>query len=297
MIGEHVYVNGEFVARDQAKVSVFDHNFTYGDGIFEGLQAVNGSIFKLEAHIDRLYRSARYLGFEIPLSPEAFAEAVLETARRNRLRDGYLRPIVSRGTGPMGIRNMDKLGPPTVVIVVQREATEDRRQAFEVGVSAHVVSVRRIPPECIDPRVKSCNYINNILAYLETKRAGADTAIMLDTQGYVAEGYGSNIFAVYKGSVLTPPLGNILEGLTRQTVMELCQALGLPLREPLMTVYDLMTADEVFESATMAELTPIVSIDGRTVGTGKVGPVTRRLHDELRELMRSGKQSRAIHGV
>lgn len=293
MIGEIVYVNGKFVEREHATVSVFDHGFVYGDGIFEGLQAVNGGIFKLEAHLARLYRSARYMGFEIPLEPEAFALAVAETARRNDLRDGYLRPMVSRGTGPMGIRNMDKLGPPTVVIVAQHEHPGSHAQ-LERGLAAHVVSLRRIPPECLDSRVKSCNYANNILAYIEARHAGADTAIMLDVQGHVAEGHGSNLFAVRDGVVLTPPLGSILEGLTRETILEISQEQRIPCRETAMTVYDLVTADEVFETATLSEVSPIVSIGGRCIGSGRAEPFTLRLHEALRRVMASGVHSRAI---
>jgi branched-chain amino acid aminotransferase len=294
MIGDIVYVNGAFVKKDEASVSVFDHGFVYGDGIFEGLQAVNGGVFKLDAHLARLYRSARYMGFAIPLAREAFAEAVLETARRNGLCDGYLRPIVSRGAGPMGIRHLDKLGPPTIVIVAQHEHVEDRARVFERGLAGHVVSLRRIPSECLDARVKSCNYINNVLAYVEAKQAGADAAIMLDIHGNVAEGYGSNLFAVRDGVVMTPPLGNVLEGITRETVLEICRAEGIPCREPAMTVYDLVTAEEVFETATLAEVTPIVSIDGRVVGDGRPGSLTRRLHAELKRVMASGAHSRAI---
>lgn len=294
MIGEHVYVNGTFFPKDEAKVSVFDHSFVYGDGVFEGLQVVAGGVFKLTEHVDRLYRSARYLMMEVPLPPAAMTEAILETARRNRLRDGYLRPIVSRGVGPMGVRNMHRLGPGTVVIVAQHERIEDKGQVFERGERAHVASVRRIPPECIDSRAKTCNYINNILAYLEARHAGADTAIMLDMQGYVAEGYGSNIFAVGGGTVMTPPLGNILAGITRATVFELCAELGIRVEERPMTVYDLTTADEAFESASMSELVPIVEIDGRRIGNGVPGPICGRLHAALRDLMRSGRQSTPI---
>jgi branched-chain amino acid aminotransferase len=294
MIGEIVYVNGTFVHKDEAKISVFDHNFIYGDGVFEGLQAVNGGIFKLRQHIDRLYQSARFLAIEIPMTPEKFIGDVLETGRRNRLKDGYMRPVVSRGVGPVGVRNMDELGPPTIVIIAQHEKIEDRRSAFESGISAHVASVRRIPPECMDPRVKTCNYINNILAYMEAKHAGAHTAIMLDMQGYVSEGYGNNLFAVKDGVLLTPPIGNILAGITRETVLELAAKHEIKTLERPMTVYDFVNADEVFESATMAELTPIVEIDGRKVAEGKVGQITGRLHRELRTLMERGEESARI---
>ncbi len=294
MIGEYVYLNGEFVPSGEARVSVFDRSFVYGDGVFEGLQAVNGGVFRLDAHIDRLYRSARYLGFEVPMPKPAMVAAVLETARRNNLRDGYLRPIVSRGVGPIGVRHTERLGPGNVVIVAQHERVEDRAEVFAAGERAHVVSLRRIPPDCMDSRAKTCNYINNILAFLEARTAGASTAIMLDLQGYVAEGYGSNVFAVRGGVVETPPTGNILEGITRGVVLELCAELGLAARQRPMTTYDLVVADEVFESATMAELVPIVEIDGRRIGDGRPGPVLGKLHRALRERMASLRESALI---
>jgi branched-chain amino acid aminotransferase len=292
MIGDFVYINGQFFGRDDAKISVFDHGFIYGDGIFEGLQASNGSIFRLDAHMDRLYRSAKYMEIEIPLTRGAFVSAILETAQRNNLRDGYMRPVVSRGAGPTGLRNMDKLGSPTVVILVQHE-TEGKHQGDE-GVAAHVTSIRRIPSECIDSRVKSCNYINNILAYLETRHCGAETAIMLDLQGNVSEGYANNIFCVDGDTVITPPLGNVLAGITRQVIIELCRTLEIPLLERPLTVYDLVTGTEAFESSTLGEIIPLRSVDSQVIGTGAVGPVTIRLRQELRKLIASGTQSTMI---
>jgi branched-chain amino acid aminotransferase len=295
MIGEFVYINGDLVPHAEAKISVFDHNFVYGDGVFEGLQAVNGGIFRLADHVERLYRSARFLSIEIPLTPAQMISAILGTARRNRMRDGYVRPMISRGVGPMGVRNMHKLGPPTIVIVAQHEEVAGGKDTTSKGIRAHVASIRRIPPECLDSRVKSCNYVNNIMAYLEAQAAGCDTAVMLDMQGYVAEGYGNNICAVERGSLVTPPIGNILAGITRAAVIELAQKQGIPVVERAMTVYDLVCADEVFETATMAEIVPIAEIDGRKVGDGGVGPVTKRLHADLRRLMASGEQSAPIY--
>jgi branched-chain amino acid aminotransferase len=295
LIGDEVYINGAFHHKDEAKISVFDRSFVYGDGIFEGLQAVNGGVFQLEAHIDRLYRSARYLGFEIPIGRAEMIEGILETARRNKLREGYLRPIVSRGVGPIGVRHTMTLAPGNVVIVAQHELAGDRAEIFAKGERAHVASQRRIPPDCLDSRAKTCNYINNIMAFIEAKRAGADTAIMLDMQGYVAEGYGTNIFAVRDAVVETPPVGNILEGITRNTVIEICGMLGIETRQRAMTVYDLVTADEVFESATLAELVPIVEVGGRCIGGGQPGPVVRRLHEALRARMQSLRDSTSIY--
>lgn len=292
MIGDFVYVNGQYFPAQDAKISVFDHGFIYGDGVFEGLQASNGAIFRLEAHMDRLYRSAKYMEIEIPLTRGAFISAILESAQRNKLRDGYMRPVVSRGAGPTGLRNMDKLGPPTVVIIVQHE-TEGKHAG--TGVTAHVTSIRRVPSECLDSRVKSCNYINNILAYLETRHCGAETAIMLDLQGNVSEGYANNIFAVDGDTVVTPPLGNVLAGITRDVIIELCRSLSIPIQERPLTVYDLVTGSEVFESSTLGEIVPIASIDGQTIGKGSPGPVTSRLHRELRKLIDSGAQSTRIY--
>jgi branched-chain amino acid aminotransferase len=289
MIGPIVYLNGDFLSKEDAKVSVFDHGFIYGDGVYEGLQVVNGTVFLLREHIERLFNSARYLGFEIPLGFDAVCEAILETARRNDLRNGYMRPIVTRGTGPLGIRNMDRLSPPTVVVMAQYESIEERRKAWNAGITAQIVSVRRIPPECLDSRAKTCNYLNNIMAYLEAKAAGADTAIMLDTEGYVAEAYTSNLFCVKNGTVLTPSLGHILGGITRATLLRICGELGIPAREGNLTVYDLYTADEVFECGTMAEVRPLLKINGRVIGNGEAGATGARIHAQLRKLMESGK--------
>jgi branched-chain amino acid aminotransferase len=292
MIGDFVYINGEFFAPQDAKVSVFDHGFIYGDGIFEGLQAANGGIFRLDAHMDRLYRSAKYMEIEIPLTRGAFIAAILETAQRNNLREGYMRPVVSRGAGPTGLRNMDKLGPPTVAIITQHE-TEGKHQPGK-GVAAHVTSIRRIPSECLDSRVKSCNYINNILAYLETKHCGAESAIMLDLHGNVSEGYANNIFAVDGSTVVTPPLGNVLAGITRDVIIELCRSQEIPIVERPLTVYDLVTGSEAFESSTLGEVVPIATIDGQVIGDGTPGPVTNRIRLALRKLIDSGRESTPI---
>lgn len=285
MIGDVVYVNGEYLSKDNAKISVFDHNFVYGDGVFEGLQLSGGIVFKLREHIDRLFKSCRYMQIDLPLSREQYARIVCETASKNKLRDGYMRVIVTRGVGPTGIRNMDQLVGPTVVVIGQHEDINKKAGVFKNGCRAIVSSYRRVPPDSVDSRVKTCNYINNILAYLEAKHAGADTAIMLDNTGYIAEGYGSNIFAVTDGVLRTPPEGNILAGITRSTILGICKDLGIEAHETRMTLYDLTTADEVFESASMLEIGPIVSITGTRIGDGKVGPITRKLHEALRREM------------
>lgn len=288
MIADIVYVDGAFVAKEDAKVSVFDHGFVYGDGAFEGLQIVNGYIFKFEAHLDRLEDSIRYLGFSLPISRAELRELILETARRNKLENGYIRPIITRGAGPLGIRNMSELARPTIVIMAQYEKIESRREKWDGGITAQVVSVRRVPAASLDSRAKTCNYINNILAYLEGRAAGADTAIMLDAEGNVAEAYSSNLFIVKNGKVATPALGSILSGITRGLILDLCRKEGLEATEARLSTYDLLTADEVFECGTMAEVRPLIKIDGRTIGDGAPGPIARKLHGLLRAMMEAG---------
>ncbi len=294
MIADIVYVNGSFVKKEDAKVSVFDHGFIYGDGAFEGLQIVNGHVFQLAAHLDRLEDSVHYLGFSMPMTQAELQELILETARRNKIDNGYVRPIITRGSGPLGIRNMSELGKPTVVIMCQFEKIEARRAKWDKGITAQVVSVRRIPAASMDTRAKTCNYINNILAYLEAQAAGAETAIMLDAEGNVAEAYSSNLFVVKDGKVVTPSLGSILNGVTRRLLLDLCHQNNLPATEGRLSTYDLVTADEVFECGTMAEVRPLVTINGRTIGGGKPGPITKQLHGLLRDMMESGKHGEPI---
>lgn len=290
MIGEHVYINGGFQPKEKAQVSVFDHGFIYGDAVFEGVAVAEKAIFKLDAHLDRLADSARYLGIAYPENGGLRAAAI-ETARRNGLVEGYLRILLTRGAGPVGIRNMDQLSAPTTVVIAQHEKREGRRHIYENGLSAIISSYRRTPSECVDAKAKTCNYINNILAYQEARAAGADTAIMLDIDGRVAEGYAANLFIVRDGGVLTPALGSILNGITRQTVLTLCEQLGLRAREASLTTHDLYCADEVFETGSLAEIKPIRAIGGRAIGKGAPGPIARRIHEALRGLMASKSDS------
>jgi branched-chain amino acid aminotransferase len=290
MIGDWVHVAGSMRQRDEAVVSVFDHGFLYGDGVFEGIAVVKRSIFKLNEHLDRLLDSANYLRIDAPGREDILA-AVLETARRNSLDEGYLRVVLTRGAGPVGIRNMDKLGAPTLVVIAQHETRAARASVYENGLRAVVSSVRRVPPQCVDGKAKTCNYINNILAYLEARHAGADTAILLDTEGYVAEDYAANLFVVVNRTVKTPILGSILNGITRQTLLQLCRDEGRVTMESRLTTHDLYCADEVFETGSLAEVKPITSIGGRPIGFGCPGPVTQELHRGLRELMESGSCS------
>ncbi|MDI3316356.1 MAG: branched-chain-amino-acid transaminase [Bacillota bacterium] len=285
-MGQVVYLNGEFVPVEEAKVSVYDHGFLYGDGVFEGIRMYSGRVFKLEEHIRRLYHSARVIDLEIPLAPEQMSQAVLETCRRNDLDDGYIRLVVSRGPGDLGL-DPRKCSRPTVTIIVDRIALFPA-SLLEKGLTAVTASTRRTAVDALDPRVKSLNYLNSVLAKIEGNLAGVDEILMFNHEGYVCEGTGDNVFIVRDGRVLTPPayLG-ILEGITRATVIDLARELGIEAGETVFTRYDLYTADECFLTGTAAEVVPVTVIDGRPVGDGRPGPVTRRLREAYFEYARS----------
>ena len=282
-MGTVVYVNGRFVAKEEATVSVYDHGFLYGDGVFEGIRVYHGRIFKLDAHVDRLFDSAHTLGIQIPLSRPEMTRAIIETVRRTGLRDAYIRPVVSRGPGDLGIDPRKCPRPNVIVIVdtIQLYAEE----AYRKGLRMITTSTRQRPVDVLNPRIKTCNYLNNILARMEVNLVGVDEGLMLTTQGYVAECTADNIFIVKSGRVLTPPahLG-ILEGVTRQTVLDLCGPLGVPAGEQILTLHDMYGADECFLTGTGGELGPVVELDGRTIGTGRPGPVTLRILGAFREL-------------
>jgi branched-chain amino acid aminotransferase len=282
---QQVYLNGRFVPREEARISVFDHGFLYGDGVFEGIRAYHGRIFRLEQHLDRLYDSARALLLEVPLSREAMREAILETVRRNGLREAYIRPIVSRGVGDLGL-DPRKCRGATVVIIVDAIQLYPP-QAYERGLRAVTARTRKIRPDMLNPRIKSLNYLNNILARIEANQADVDEAVMLSHDGYVCECSADNIFIVRRGEVWTPPphLG-ILQGVTRDAVLDLAREAGLPALERVFTLHDLYTADEAFLTGTGAEVGPVVEVDGRPIGDGRPGPVTRQLMEAFRALVR-----------
>jgi len=276
---EYVYINGVFVPREEAKISVWDHGLLYGDGVFEAIRVYDWNIFKLKEHIDRLFESAKAIMINIPLSKDELISKTVEIVKKNNLRYGYIRIIVTRGVGPMGVdpRNCKK---PTIIIM-----TERREPIWgERPIVAITSSIRRIPPECIDPKIKSLNYLNNILAKIEAINAGADAAIMLNIQGYVSEASTENIFIVKNSVLYTPPLeAGILRGITRETIMEIAKDLNIPVFERNLTIHDLYTADEVFLVGTAAELAPVVKIDGRIINDGKPGPIFRRIYEEYRK--------------
>ncbi len=282
-----VYVNGKMVPWREATVSVFDRAFQYGDGVFEGLRCYDGRIFKLTEHVGRLFRSASAVGIEIPLTGEQFKEAVKRVIRENGFRDAHIKPVVSRGTAwKLGLdpRNTTE---PTVVIPARPigKSMFDAEKGFKMAS----VSVRKVPAMCLDPRIKSCNYLVHILARREALASGADEAVIYDLGGNVAEGAGDNIFVVRNGRLHTPPLQDALEGITRQAVIELAGRMGLELLETRLTSYDLYNADEIFVTGSGAGIVGVTEVDKRRVSSGGTGPVTRSLMQAYEEEVKKGE--------
>ncbi|HNB03124.1 MAG TPA: branched-chain-amino-acid transaminase [Methanoregulaceae archaeon] len=270
-----IYIDGKYLPKEEAHISVFDHGFLYGDGVFEGIRAYNGRVFRLQEHLDRLYDSARTIDLKVPVPKEEMAGIILEVLRRNKLSNGYIRPLVTRGVGDLGLD--PRKCPIASVIVIAVEWGAMYGDLYEKGLKAITVSVRRNPAEALPPNVKSLNYLNNILGKIEANYKGGDEAIFFDTNGYMSEGSGDNIFIVKNGVIFTPPTLNNLRGITRAVVLEIAKSHGLTLVEQNLGYYDMYSADEVFVTGTAAEVAPIVLIDGRAIGTGKPGPVTRQL--------------------
>lgn len=277
-----VWLNGELVTKSQAKVSVFDHGFLYGDGVFEGIRAYNGRVFMLDEHLDRLYESAKSIWLTIPMTKEEMKEAILKTLRANGLKDAYIRVVVSRGEGDLGL-DPRKCSKPNVVVITDKIELFPE-EFYERGIEMVTVSVRRNSPQALNPNIKSLNYLNNILAKIEAINAGKPEGLMLTIDGYVAEGTGENIFIVKKGVILTPPAHmGILKGITRQVVINLACESGISVREEVLTLHDVYTADECFITGTAAEIMPVVKLDGRTIGDGVPGPITKALIKKFRQ--------------
>ncbi|MFC4809021.1 branched-chain-amino-acid transaminase [Paenibacillus sp. GCM10023250] len=282
MAEQVIYLNGNYVSKEDAKVSVFDHGFLYGDGIFEGIRIYNGNIFKCKEHLDRLYDSAKSIMLDIPLSYGEMEAALVETIRRNELRDGYIRLVVSRGPGNLGL-DPTRCPAAWVIIIVEQLAIYSE-EAYRNGLVSVSVSQRRNLPDALNPKIKSLNYLNNVLVKIQANLAGVGEAIMLNAQGYVAEGSSDNIFIVKRGVVYTPPCYvGALEGITRATIIELCAKLGYALKEEPFTLHDVYVADEVFFTGTAAEVIAVREVDGRTIGEGKAGPITSQLLAEFRK--------------
>ena len=281
-----IYIDGKYFDEKTAKVSVFDHGLLYGDGIFEGIRAYNGRVFKLDEHIERLFCSARAILLKIPMSAKALAEAVVQTCRRNKIRDGYIRLVVTRGIGSLGL-NPHTCKRPSVIIIagkIQLYPVEFYKRGLEIIT---VPTVRNLH-SALNPAIKSLNYLNNVMAKIEAINGGCEEAIMLNAQGFVSECTGDNIFALKGKQLFTPPLSaGALYGITRGVVMELARQNGLTVSEPDLTRYDLFNADECFLTGTGAEIIAVVKIDGRVIGNGRPGPVTGRLVKRYSELTKS----------
>ena len=278
-----VFLNNRLVPERDARVSVFDHGLLYGDGVFEGIRSYNRRVFMLEEHLDRLHRSAQAICLTIPLSRRALAGAVIATCKANRCYDGYIRLVVTRGVGELGLNPYLCKKPQIVIIAASIQLYP--KALYEEGLAIVTVGTLRNHTEAINPNIKSLNYLNNVLAKIEAINAGCMEAILLNAQGFVAEATGDNIFALRGQTLVTPPRwAGALEGITRAVVMRLAAERGCTVREDTLTRYDLYTADEVFLTGTAAEVVPVVKIDRRAIGSGKPGPVTRALVRAFREL-------------
>jgi len=278
-----IYIDGRLVPREDARISVFDHGLLYGDGVFEGLRIYNRRIFRLEAHLERLFASAQAIGLTIPLGRDALAEAVRETVRANRQESGYIRLIVTRGDGPLGLDPTTCPHPRTIIIVADLAVYPPA--LYSAGIRVITAATRQVAAASVDPRIKSLNYLKNVLARLEAHAAGAAEALMLNAEGFVAECTADNVFALRGDRLLTPPATEgALDGITRAVVRELAPAQRLRWCEERLGRYDLFVADECFLTGTGAELIPVVALDGRQIGTGTPGPVTCRLSAALHTL-------------
>ena len=281
-----VWIDGEYVPMEEAKVSVFDHGYLYGDGVFEGIRAYGGKVFRLEEHVKRLFDSAKAIWLAIPMTPDEMEERINDAVRENGLSDAYIRVVVSRGKGDLGL-DPRKCPKPTVVIIAA-SITLYPEEFYDKGLEVITAAAPRVPSQCLDPRIKSCNYLNNIMAKIEGINAGVIEVVMLNLQGQVAECSGDNAFVLKDGVIRTPPeTAGILKGITRSAVMELARGDGREVVEAPLCLYDLYTADEMFLTGSAAEVIGVVKIDGRVIGDGKPGPLTRRLRDLFQELVRS----------
>jgi branched-chain amino acid aminotransferase len=271
-----IYIDGKYLNEKDARISVFDHGLLYGDGIFEGIRAYNGRVFRLKEHIDRLFYSAKAILLTIPRSHSQVIEAVLETCRRNKIRDGYIRLVVTRGVGGLGL-NPNRCKKPSLIIIADKIQLYPV-EMYERGLEIITVPTVRNLHSALNPAIKSLNYLNNILAKIEANNGGCEEAIMLNSEGYVSECTGDNVFIIKAGQMFTPPLSaGALYGITRSVVIDMAREASVAVSEPNLTRYDLFNADECFLTGTGAELIPVVKIDGRVIGTGKPGPITRSL--------------------
>jgi branched-chain amino acid aminotransferase len=282
-----VYIGGKLFDKADAKISVYDHGLLYGDGVFEGIRAYSGRVFKLKEHIDRLYESAQSIHLKVPIPRDEMARAIVETLGVNALTDAYIRVIVTRGAGSLGL-DPRKTTDPQIIIITDAISLYPE-ELYKSGLKIVTAGTLRNHPSALNPRIKSLNYLNNIMAKIEGTNAGCLEALMLNHKGEVAECTGDNIFVVRKGSLHTPPIdAGILEGITRNAVIDLAHEAGIQVHERSMDRHDVYTADECFLTGTAAEVIPVVECDGRAIGTGKPGPLTLELHERFHNLVRKG---------
>jgi branched-chain amino acid aminotransferase len=280
-----VYINGRFYDQHDARISVYDHGLLYGDGVFEGMRAYNGRVFRMQQHLDRLWESAQAIWLRIPQTKDQIAAAIEETLRLNALRDAYIRLVVTRGAGTLGL-DPNRCADPQVIIITDH-ITLYPQEFYDRGLEIVTAATIRNHPAALSPRIKSLNYLNNILAKIEGLKAGCIEALMLNTAGQVTECTGDNVFIVRRGELFTPPLdAGILAGVTRQAVMELAQQAGIAVHEMPLTRHDLYVADECFLTGTAAEVIAVVKIDNRVIGSGTPGPITRDLTERFHRLAR-----------
>jgi len=280
-----IHINGKLYDKEDAKVSVYDHGLLYGDGVFEGIRSYNGKVFRMRAHLDRLWYSAKAIWLTIPITKDEMAKAIEDTLAANGIQDGYIRVVVTRGSGTLGL-DPNRCSDPQVIIITDRISLYPE-ELYRKGLEIVTVSTARNHPAALSPRVKSLNYLNNILAKIEGLQAGCIEALMLNHKGEVAECTGDNIFLVRDGRLLTPPNeAGILEGITRQAVIDLARENGIPVQEVALTKHDVYIADECFLTGTAAEVVPVVKVDSRTIGDGVPGPITRDLMEKFHALAR-----------
>ena len=289
-----VYIDGKFYPKSEAKISVYDHGLLYGDGVFEGIRAYNGVVFHLKAHIDRLYKSAHPIFLKIPLTKEQLTEAVLETLRKSNLTNAYIRLVVTRGVGDLGL-DPRKCPKATIIIITEPLLQLHSTEKVENGINTIITWVKRNPVDTATHEMKSLNYLNSILGKIEANNTGADEAICLDKTGYVCEGVGENIFIVRDGKLLTPPLSSgALDGITRALIIRLAKKLGIEVTERNITPNELFTADEAFFTGTAAEVAPIREVNKRVIGAGKPGPVTKRIMQEFEKATKDPNEGTPI---
>jgi branched-chain amino acid aminotransferase len=295
-MSEQIYIDGNWYDKANAKVSVFDHGFLYGDGVFEGIRAYNGRVFMLREHIIRLFESAKAILLNIPMSVEEMEQVVIESCTKNNIANGYIRLVVSRGVGDLGLNPY--LCPKASVICIAATIQLYPKEVYETGMKIVTVPTTRNFHDAINPRIKSLNYLNNILAKIEAIQAGVPEAIMLNTQGYVAECTGDNLFLVKNGKIITPSIASgALEGITRNTVIELARKRGIQVVEDFVTRFEVYNAEECFLTGTAAELVPVVEVDKRPIGNGSAGKVFQELLADFRALANGPESGPSIPGV